>query len=82
MIIDHHDQQSDCHHHHQELRTEADLEMIGNKKAKEVKTIRDLVASIWALCSSVLYIENAWQVIFKEDDQLVETRLQQVFQVS
>ena len=82
MIIDHH-YQSNCHHpHHQELRTEADLEMIGNKKAKEVKTIRDLVASIWVLCSSVLCIENGRQVIFKEDDQLVETRLQQVFQVS
>ena len=86
-LIDHHYEsdchhhKSNCHHHDQELRTEADLEMIGNKKAKEVKTIRDLVASIWVLCSSVLCIENAWQVIFKEDDQLVETRLQQVFQV-
>ena len=48
MIIHHH-YQSYCHHHDQELRTEADLEMIGNKKAKEVKTIRNRISGCQGL---------------------------------
>ena len=58
------------------MRTEADLEMIGNKKAKEVDD-----DTIWQWIS---YNDDEYvftQVIFKEDGQLIETRLQQVFQV-
>ena len=50
--------------------------MIGNKKAKEVDD-----DTIWQWIS---YNDDEYvftQVIFKEDGQLIETRLQQVFQV-
>ena len=47
--------------------------MIGNKKAKEVN---DPIKVQW----HILRMSRS-QVIFKEDGQLVETRLQQVFQV-
>ena len=72
-LIDHHYEsdchhhKSNCHHHDQELRTEADLEMIGNKKAKEVKTIRNRIS-----CCQGLKIKN---VLLPEEGPEIENIL-------